>query len=207
MTAASSLLKDFAARRESSDDLRFLSEEELEDERLTAFEKGYGAGWEDALRSVEKNAAAMDETFRQRIEDLGFTYYEAHAAMVKEISAIVTAVCNKALPSIAQNTLGAHISEMLTDLAKSAGEMPVHIVVHPEQAPILEAVVASSSGFPITVKSDASMSLAQAEMRFSDHATLVDLGSATDEILELLAAFHHSVGSLKIQGATQNVTK
>ena len=207
MTAAFSLLKDFAARRESSDDLRFLSEEELEDERLTAFEKGYGAGWDDALRSVEKNAAAMDETFRQRIEDLGFTYHEAHAAMVQEVSAIVTAVCNKTLPSISQNTLGAHISEMLTDLAKSAGEMPVHIVVHPEQAPILEAVVTSSSGFPITVKSDASMSLAQVEMRFSDHATLVDLGSVTDEILELLAAFHHSAGALKIQGATQNVTK
>ena len=53
MSAVSRLLTDFAERRETSEDLRFLTAEELEDERLNAFEKGYTEGWEDALQSVE----------------------------------------------------------------------------------------------------------------------------------------------------------
>ena len=44
------LLEDFTAQAEGAP-MRLLDEEALEEERLAAFEKGYGAGWEDALQA------------------------------------------------------------------------------------------------------------------------------------------------------------
>lgn len=207
MSSTSSLLRDFSVRRDASGDLRFLTEEELEDERLSAFEKGYGAGWEDALRSVDKQSAALDDTFRQRIEDLGFTYHEAHAAMMREASSIIDAICRKVLPSVAQDCLGHLISELLADAVKNAGALPVNVITHPDQVASLEDVLASGTSFPINVFPDPHLTLTQAELQFAGQASLVDMSFVTDEILEALEAFCHEAGSSTAQGSTQNVSE
>lgn len=207
MTAVSHLLRDFSIRREAAEDLRFLSAEELEDERLAAFERGYGAGWEDALQSARADQAALGEAFRQSIADLGFTYYEAHAAMQREAASVVDAVFRAVLPKIAQATLAHHATGLLEDLLKSATKVPVQVIVHPDQVPSLELLIDPDEAFALEIKGDPDMPVTQAEMRFGQDVRLLDPASAVQDILEALEAFCHETQRQKYQGQLENASE
>lgn len=207
MSAVSRLLTDFAERRETSEDLRFLTAEELEDERLNAFEKGYTEGWEDALQSVETGKTALSETFRQRIEDLSFTYHEAHSAMQRETAALLQTIFETVLPSAARQVLVGHAMENLAALVRDASKLPIEIVVHPSHATALGTFIQKDPDISIAIRGDHTLTETQAELQFSENGLIIDTGAVSREILETLAAFSHEARNSETKEWMTNVTE
>lgn len=205
MSAVSRLLTDFAERRETPEDLRFLTAEELEDERLNAFEKGYTEGWEDALQSVETGKTALSETFRQKIEDLSFTYQEAHSAMQREAVKLIHQVFDAVLPETAKYALTGHAMDSLSKLVLDASKLPVEIAAHPHHVAALRGAIQSNVDFPVEVQGDQTLTETQVELRLTESGLLIDTDATSREILDALAAFSHETRSSQPNEWTMHV--
>ena len=122
------LLEDFTAQAEGAP-MRLLDEEALEEERLAAFEKGYGAGWEDALQAQGQGRAALTEELRAAFADLSFSYHEALTRMTLSLEPMFQSLVQAVLPQAIDQGFAARVVEQLCELAREQVAQPVHLVV------------------------------------------------------------------------------
>ena len=85
-----------------------ISQEALEDIKLEAFESGYSAGWEDALKAQFDSQTETVNAFVATLQDVSFGYHEARAGLIKAMQPVLSDIINKLLPEVAQAALGAH---------------------------------------------------------------------------------------------------
>ena len=72
-----------------------------EDARLASFEDGYKAGWDDAIAAQDKETARIRADFARSLEDLGFTYTEAHRHVLNAIEPLLRDMVCKVMPRMA----------------------------------------------------------------------------------------------------------
>ncbi|WP_171229951.1 ABC transporter ATP-binding protein [Ruegeria sp. HKCCA4008] len=124
------LLEDFTTQTGTGPVL-ILNEDTLEEQRLAAFEDGYGAGWEDASRAQEQSRGRISAELARSLEDMSFTYHEAIARMTLSLEPMLTSLVQTVLPEMAERGLAARIVEQLCEMARSRIEQPMQILVPP----------------------------------------------------------------------------
>lgn len=165
------------------------SEETLETERLEAFDKGYRAGWDDAIKAKSDDSDQLSDALAQNLQDLSFTYHEAHAQVLSNLAPLFDEILQKMLPTIAKDTLGEHISEQLTRAAKEMGTVTVEVMVAPGAAEeVSQCLNAAVSSLPISVKESSSVGVGQAELRLGGKEIAIDLTSVTSQITQAVRA-------------------
>lgn len=168
------------------------SEELLETERLEAFDKGYRAGWDDAIKAKADDSEQLSDTLAQNLQDLSFTYHEAHAQVLSNLAPLFDEVLEKMLPTIAKDSLGQHISEQLMRTAKEMGAVSVDVMVAPGSADeVSQSLNAAASSFPISVKESSALDAGQAELRLGGKEIAIDLASVTTQITQAVRAAVH----------------
>jgi flagellar assembly protein FliH len=169
------------------------SEETLENERLEAFDKGYRAGWDDAIKAKSDDSDQLSDTLAQNLQDLSFTYHEAHAQVLSNLAPLFDEILQKMLPAIAKDTLGEHISEQLTRAAKEMGTVTVEVIVAPGAGEeVSQCINGAVSSLPVSVKESGSVGVGQAELRLGGKEIAIDLTSVTSQITQAVrAAMHH----------------
>jgi len=175
-----------------------ISEEMLEEERLDSFDKGYRAGWEDAVKAKSAEAMQVSGAFGQNLQDLSFTYHEAHAQVLSNLSPLFDEILQKLLPSLARDTLGAHIAEQLASMAQEIGTVTVDIVVGSGAgSDVSDLLAASGTSLPISVVEVETLGPGQAEMRLGGREISVDLAGVTTQITDAVhAALHQDTADL-----------
>lgn len=166
-----------------------LSEEVLENERLDFFDKGYRAGWDDAIKAKADENANMSNELAQKLQDLSFTYHEVHTQVMSNLSPLFEEILEKILPTIAQDSLGAHIAEQLTALARDIGTATVQITVAPDSVGQVQQFVDEvDAELPMDVDGDPNLAAGQAEIRFGRREIVVDLAAVAAQISEAVHA-------------------
>ncbi|MDU8910785.1 ABC transporter ATP-binding protein [Aestuariicoccus sp. MJ-SS9] len=183
------LLEDFgAAVPVAQAGFRF-AEADLEAEKLEAFEQGYRAGWDDAIRTQTEDKTRIASDFAQNLQDLSFTYHEAYSRVQNAMSPLLQDMVQSLLPELARQTLAVHLIEKLETLARDAGSLSVVIGVAPRNLAAVEALVSGDYGFPLEIIADETLHEGQADIRFGETEKQIDLSEIVQSVGHAVAAF------------------
>ncbi len=158
-----------------------ISEGELEGVRLQSYEKGYGAGWDDASKALEDDQDRISTEFARHLQELSFTYHEAHAALQQELSELVRGLVEKVLAPASQATLGEMLHARIAELSAQP-QVPVEVLVAPENVARLERLVAQAHGPPLRLVAEPSLGAGQAFLRFGASEEQIDIDAVMSEL-------------------------
>jgi len=167
------LLEDFDPVREG--EAVTLTDVSLEDERLAAFETGYQAGWDDAVKAQAEDARRITADLAQNLQDLSFTYEEAHAAVLQALRPLLTQMTTAVLPRVAQESLGPRLAEMLDEIARDQGRLAVTIAASPDDAPRLAQLLEDRADIGAKLTEDDTLGPGQVSLRFGETEHEIDL--------------------------------
>lgn len=183
-------LEDFGAvtQAPASDPDPGMSPDEVEVERLAAFDRGYSAGWEDATRAAEQDADRLKADFANTLRDMGFTFHEARAHVMRGLVPLLQAVVETILPEAVQATLGARLQEEITDLADDAADLPILLRTAPGEADAIRDTVAEVPGLPIDLAEDSSVPSGQLFLILGRSEVNMDLSGPVQRLRDTLEA-------------------
>jgi len=183
----SHLLEDFGSLAQGTP--VSLTDVSLEEQKLEAFEKGYQAGWDDSTQSGSDDSRRISADFEQNLQDLSFTYQEAHVASLNALKPLLDQMVSTVLPAMVQKTLGSQISELLHDLAKKHGSQPIEIVVAPANSATIGDFLNQSTQQDIKLVEEPSLADGQVYIRFGSQEREINLNEVLTSIDQAVVGF------------------
>ncbi|MCV3269884.1 FliH/SctL family protein [Roseobacter sinensis] len=162
-----------------------------EDQQLEAFEKGYQAGWDDAVKAQADSVTKISAEFGQNLQDMSFTYNEALSKLTLSLKPVLTEIVDKLLPDMAQRTLGPQIVDQLMDMIKQQPHQPIEIVVAPSNVETIQSLAEDKLSEPFEIVTEPSLGDGQAFVRIGEVERSVDLEAILSGVREALTAFFH----------------
>ncbi|MGJ8603420.1 MAG: ABC transporter ATP-binding protein [Marivita sp.] len=200
MISISTYLEDFGVATSATPNLT-ITDEALETERLESFDKGYRAGWDDAIKAKSEEGAHFADAVAQNLLDLSFTYHEVHAQVLSNLTPLFTEILQKMLPALARDTLGAHIADQLSQIARDIGTVQIAIAVAPGAgAHVTQLVNSASHSLPVTVTESSSIGEGQAELRLGAKELSIDLIDVTSQITDAVHAVLYGQVEVRAHG-------
>lgn len=162
---------------------------DLEAEKLEAYEQGYRAGWDDAIKAQADDKTRIASDFAQNLQDLSFTYHEAYSRVLNAMSPLLQDMVNTLLPEMARQTLAPHLIEQLETLAGDIGSLKVIIAVAPGNLEAVQPLTTRDFGFPLELTADDTLGEGQADLRFGETEREIDLSDVIQSIGKSVEAF------------------
>lgn len=154
----------------------------MESERLSAFERGYKAGWDDSVNALSVERKAISADLAANLADLAFTYHEARGHVLRQLESLVTDTFAKVLPDCAKATLPSMVWEHVNRIATEAAGAPVTVLVAPGSQEMFESLLPLDPGFPVTVVEEPTLTEGQVFIRSQKGETAIDQATALAEI-------------------------
>mmetsp|Transcript_22361 Transcript_22361/g.35780 ORF Transcript_22361/g.35780 Transcript_22361/m.35780 type:complete len:201 (-) Transcript_22361:1361-1963(-) len=189
MTTASHLFQNFGELPKKSKAATALGIEEVEDQKLQAFENGYQAGWEDAVKAQTDTGGHISAALAASLQDASFEYHEVRSSLTGAVQTILAEVLNSVLPKIAQDSLGAHIREQVVVMCQGALDKSIEISVAPQSESAVQSLLADDLGQPFVLTTDPLLTPAQAVLRLGADEREIDLGRLVDGINASVSTF------------------
>ena len=171
------------------DDVVIISKTQLEDIRLIAFDKGYAAGWDDAVGAQNDDAARLKSEVARSVQAMAFGFQEARAHLLKSLAPLIAAMVGKLLPDVARASLGPIVLDQLMPMAEVLTDTPVTILLHPRARENIEALLLGAPGLPVTLVEDRNLGEGQVYLKSPEVETLIDLDRATADITAAIRGF------------------
>lgn len=188
------LLEDFSpATFVQQTDFPELSEELIEEERAVSYEKGYSAGWDDAVTAKDKETAHISATLTSSLEDLNFTYKEAQAQLIESLDPMFKVLTSAVLPDTMAATFGHHIVDQMTDMAKTHTDQPMSIFVSPGEGTAVRSLLPDSFATPVQVQEDENLAPGQAYLRAGTSEREINSSGLVESIQDSIEAFTYHV--------------
>lgn len=165
-----------------------VQDEAREAERLASFENGYRSGWDDCLAAEQDNIRRVGAELARNLADLGFTYHEARAQLLAETEALIAAFLRKVWPRLAASALARRLVDDVVELAGTALDIQVDIVVSPADAAAVNALLTETTTFPVDVVQEEALAEGQAYLRFGRTERVYDMNELADRLCEAIAA-------------------
>ena len=169
-----------------------MTPEDIEALRLTAYEAGYKAGWDDGEAQHLTDLDAARAELAQKIEALSFGYFEARAHVVAGLRPLLEAIVETVVPQGARAAVIPQVVEALLPLAMAAADRPVTLRLAPGGAERVQRAVEGLVTPPLAYAEDPALDPAEAVIAQGAHAVHVDLsgaaialGRAIDEFYQL----------------------
>lgn len=166
-----------------------LAAQDQENDRLSAFEKGYKAGWDDSTSALSSENQRVSADFAANLIDLSFTYHEARAHVLNGVENLLKQSVEKLLPKIAQAALPQLIWEQVEALAKAAGSRSLILLVSPDSRSDIENILPQDSGIPIEVREEPTLAEGQVFLRSGETEVAIDVSSVLANIELAVAEF------------------
>ena len=195
----SHLLEDFH-NVPTGRNLQIISEETLEDARLSAFEKGYQAGWDDASAAQETEQSHISAEFARNLQDLSFTYQEAYNHVMRSIKPILDRMFIDILPEIAIPSLGMRLSEEALSMARQSAEAVIVLRMSPETAQRLEPLLVKKMPMQVRLLEDDTIGGGQVYLRLGEQEKCIDLDGLIGRMKTLIEEFTQDFGRPQTDG-------
>lgn len=155
------------------------------------FDKGYHAGWEDAVKEARSSDQKARADGAAALQQIDFTYFEARQHIMNSFKPLLEAVMGAILPAAAQHALTPLVHEELEKLAAEFQD-PVEIYCAPETAPFISEQIQVHAKSPVKVEAEETLTASQIQMRFSGGMTSVDMDAAVSRIQKAMESFFTS---------------
>lgn len=160
----------------------------LEHERLAAYDEGYAAGWDDSSKAAEADLAQSEAQMRAHLQDLGFTFHEARAHVMRTVQPMLNAIVEKALPQLLHDTLGHRITADLTAMIEEAGDADITLLVASDQGDRVRNLLGGISSLPIDVHEESTLGAGELHLRLGHCEREIDLRALETTIGDALRA-------------------
>ena len=158
---------------------------------LDAFEQGYKAGWEDAIRAKSEEHSSVSAELARNLQDMSFTLHEAQTAVLADFSQVLEQIVEKTIPPLVHETLGLQIVEQLTELAREQEPIDVKICVSSEDLQTVQALLPENLTFPVGLVTDPKSAPGQCQISFGERERQIDVNDVLDNLSQALAGFVH----------------
>lgn len=189
MMTSSHLFQDFGTMKPATIAKRPMSVDEIEDLKLQAFESGYQAGWDDAVKAQSDSLTHVSSEFATSLQSASFEYHELRATMNAAVQGIMAEVTGTILPTIAQASLGAHIREYITSTVRDALDKPIEIAVAPANEDAVRYAVDDQFPEPFELVLDESLLPHQALLRLGPAEVEINLDKTVADIASAVTTF------------------
>ncbi|MBZ8117553.1 flagellar biosynthesis protein [Roseovarius sp. LXJ103] len=181
------LLEDFGSTQDEH--TIHLSDVSLEEQRLEAFEKGYSAGWDDAVKAAKDDASRISADFSSNLMDLSFTVQEAQAGLVASLKPLLKGMVDQVLPRLARESLGNRVIETIQSMAGEACQGKIRIITAPANLAALEALTEGLIGMDVTLLSEISLGEGQVHIEVAGDGREINLDRVLDDISKAVDGF------------------
>ncbi|WP_339109012.1 flagellar biosynthesis protein [Thioclava sp. GXIMD4216] len=166
---------------------------ELEEIKLAAFEKGYSAGWEDAVAAQNAEQARLRADLGQNLQALSFTFHEARQHVLDAMRPLLVDMTAKVLPVVARQTLAQTIAEQVMPLADGLADTPLTVVVNPNSIEQVQELLSQEKSLPLTFVAEETLGEGQVYLRFGGKETHIDLDGVIALIGDAIASYFGAV--------------
>ena len=169
-----------------------LTEAEVEEVRRSAYENGFQAGATDAIAAAQADGSRLSAELLTSLQDLSFGFHEASAHVMTNVAPVLKSVLDTVLPRLMAETVGYTILEAVEPLIEEAAGIPVRLLVSPEEAPAVRAIVGESGDVPFVIVEDSGLDRGRAHLKIGAverhidvSGVLVRISAAVDAVTEL----------------------
>ncbi|WP_147111833.1 hypothetical protein [Tateyamaria sp. syn59] len=187
--SAAHLFEDFGEQKSKPADAVAMPIEMVEDQKLEAFEKGYQAGWEDAVAAQSETQGFVSSGLASSLQDASFEYHELRATMTATVETVIKSVTDIVLPKAARASLGAHVREKAQDMARVSLDKRVEIAVAPENEAAVRSVLNDDIPDPFLLVSDNLLAPSQVVLRTEQTEAEIDLDRTVADISAAVTSF------------------
>lgn len=166
-----------------------VSSSDFEEMRLAAFEKGYTAGWDDAVAAQDAETAKLRADLARNLQDLSFTYQEARSHVLQAMEPLLRDMVGKVLPTIARESLSRIVLETLQPLAEEMSGAAITVVVNPANRHSVETLLSATKTLPLTFVEEPSLGEGQVYLRMGEAESRIDLDGVIAAIGRAVAGF------------------
>ena len=156
---------------------------------LRTFDRGYAAGWDDAVAAQDADITRLRSGLGQQLQDLDFTYQEARGHVLRALEPLFRDIVAKILPSMALEALAPVILEQLMSASRALADAPAQVAANPANRRRIEELVIARAPFPVAFLEDATLDPGQAHFMLGEAEYRVDLDGVVAAIGEAVAAF------------------
>ncbi len=182
------LLEDFNASA-AGVAVHLLDEDALEEQRLAAFEQGYGAGWEDAVQAQEQTGTQLSSDLSATLSDLSFTYQEALTRMTLSLEPMFQSLVQTILPETIEHGFAKRLTEQLCDMAREQVGQPLQLTVPAGTWDQVEAMLPQDISPRPQVIEDVSLQPGQARLQVGIAQREVDCAALLSSIAATFDAY------------------
>lgn len=176
----------------------------VEAERLSVFERGYKAGWDDSSNALSAERKAISADLAANLGDLSFTYHEARGHVLRQLEDLVTTTFARILPEYARQVLPHVVWAQISKLAAEVTDTPVTLLVAPGAQTLFDEILPKNPGFPVSVVEEPTLTEGQVFIRSQKGELVVDHASALIEIeaavRQFFAAHENDEEGMKVHG-------
>ncbi|MCC5987948.1 MAG: hypothetical protein JJT95_09715 [Pararhodobacter sp.] len=166
--------------------------EDLEDLKLNAYERGYTAGWDDAMRQASDETRARHEALARMAEGLSFTFHEAQAHVLGALEPLLQAIAAQILPELARAALVQAVGEELMSVAATLAGTPVELRVPAGKRDAFEEGFEGLVLPPLEIVECDDLAEGVAEFAADARHTRVDLAGVADRLADAITRFYQT---------------
>jgi flagellar biosynthesis/type III secretory pathway protein FliH len=161
----------------------------VEEAKITSYEQGYSAGWEDASAAQQGDQTRIRADLARSLQSLSFTFQDARSHVLLAIRPLILEMTNRLLPEVARQSLGPTVLDALMPLADQLADAPLTLVLNPAVRDRVEGLVAEATGLPMVIEEEPSLSEGQVYIRLGPKEQKVDLDRVTSDITAAVRGF------------------
>lgn len=165
---------------------------EVEEIRRNAYENGFQAGAADAIAAAQADETRLSDELVSSLQDLSFAFHEASAHVMTNVAPVLRAMLETVLPRVMSETVGYTILEAVEPLIEEAAGIPVRLLVSPDEAPAVRAIIGESADVPFVIVEDPALGRGRANLKIGAAERHIDVSG----VLECMSAAVEAVTEL-----------
>lgn len=165
----------------------------VEEAKLQAFEDGYQAGWEDAVKAHENATDKISADFTQNLQDMSFTFHEAFSKLAVAMKPLLSLIVTKTLPEMTNKILAARVLAQMVELMAKQSEQAIEIAVSPKNLDTLTEMLNGKTDIPFEIRGESALGDGQVYLRASTQEREINLEGVRQGISDALDAFFQQI--------------
>lgn len=163
-----------------------ISKIQAESEKMSAYEQGYQAGWDDAIQAQMRDQARISADFARNLQDLSFTFFEARTHVIQSMEPLLKQIFEILLPKIMAESLGGHLIEEMSEMIVQSADNPIELLISPVSRVALETLLQGTDTPAFQLKEEPTLAEGQAFLRMGHVERQIDLSAAAERMTKAI---------------------
>jgi flagellar assembly protein FliH len=134
---------------------------------------------------------ALQDTLKANLQDLSFTYHEAHEAVLSSLAPMVEKAVMTVLPEVARTSVGSVVVDELRRIIDTQGATKVCLVTSPDDHDTVAAMMPDDLQFPVELTTYPALTPGQVQFEFDAREREIDLSEVLGAVEQAFEAFTH----------------